>query len=122
MREFTLVIGASENPNRYSYKAIEMLKEYGFKILALSKRKGDVLGVGINTFIDENIYPKIDTVTLYIGEKHQATYFELIKNINPNRVIFNPGTENIEFMQFLEENNIDYLEACTLVMLRTNQY
>lgn len=122
MRDTTLVIGASENPQRYSYKAIEMLKEYGIKTLGLSKRKGLVFDVEILTNISEYSYSNIDTITLYVGVKHQEEYFELIKKVNPNRVIFNPGTENKELMLFLDKHNIHYIEACTLVMLRTNQY
>ena len=122
MRDTTLVIGASENPQRYSFKAIEMLKEYGVNTLALSKRKGSVFGVEISTEIAEKEYEVIDTITLYVGPKNQTDYFALIKKINPNRVIFNPGTENEDLMLFLDEYNINYMEACTLVMLRTNQY
>jgi uncharacterized protein len=116
----TLVIGASENPERYSYKAIQMLKEYGHEVVALSKKAGKIDETLFLTTKDE--IPSIDTVSLYVGPKNQSEYYDYVIKLAPNRVIFNPGTENPEFEQMLHENNISPIEACTLVMLRTGQY
>lgn len=122
MKNYTLVIGASENEERYSNKAIKMLKEYEVPTLAISKRKGSVLNVSFITDIDSFENKEVDTITLYIGPKNQGEYFELIKKITPRRVIFNPGTENPELVEVLNSCKINYTEACTLVLLRTNQY
>ncbi|SHE99668.1 hypothetical protein SAMN05444274_103200 [Mariniphaga anaerophila] len=116
----TLVIGASTNPERYSNKAIQMLREYNHDVVALAKRTGNVDDVTIQTdFPDE---ARIHTVTLYIGATRQPEYYEHILKLNPQRVIFNPGTENSEFKKMLESKSIETVEGCTLVMLRTNQF
>lgn len=116
----TLVIGASPKPERYSNRAIKMLGEYGHDVVALAKRNGNVNGVDIRTSFPEN--EKIHTVTIYLGEKRQPEYYDDIIRLNPKRVIFNPGTENTEFKNMLEAKGVETVEACTLVLLRTNQF
>lgn len=116
----TLVIGASTNPERYSFKAITSLVKHGHEVKAYGLRAGEVEGVKIDTELVE--YDDIDTVTLYVGAHNQAELYEYIINLEPSRVIFNPGTENQEFEHMLEHNGIDYEEACTLVLLGTGQY
>ncbi len=116
----TLVLGASVNPERYAYKATVMLKEYGHPVIPHGLRKGDILGTEIETELP--ILKDIDTVTLYLGPQNQTNYMEYIVNLQPKRVIFNPGTENQVFENRLKTAGIEALEACTLVLLRTGQY
>jgi uncharacterized protein len=116
----TLVLGASAKPDRYSYKAINMLIEKGHSVLAIGQNTGDVAGVSIRT--KKIPLSGINTVTLYLNPAHQRDYYNYIIETKPKRVIFNPGTENPEFYQLLQLNNIKVEIACTLVMLATNQY
>lgn len=116
----TLVIGASEKAARYSNKAIRQLRANKHSVVAIGLRAGRVLDVSFNK--EKKDYKNIDTVTLYIGPKHQPEYYDYIVRLNPKRVLFNPGTENEEFYNILEENNIKKDVACTLVLLSTNQY
>jgi len=116
----TLIIGASSNPARYSYMAAQRLTAKGHPVLLLGRKKGFAL--------DKEIYQEkidwkgIDTVTLYINPTHQLEYYDYIISLNPKRVIFNPGTENSEFVNMLTSINIVPIEACTLVMLATGEY
>lgn len=116
----TLVLGASTKPERYAYKAIAMLVEKGHSVLAIGQNTGEVAGVKIYT----KAIPlsKVHTVTLYLNPLRQRDYYNYIVEAKPKRVIFNPGTENPEFYQLLQLNNIKVEEACTLVLLTTNQY
>ncbi len=116
----TLVIGASENPERYSYKAIKMLNEHHHPILALGTRTGEVDGIKIQKEIDKN--EEVHTITMYVGPKNQPAYFELITQLKPQRLLLNPGTENPEMEKLAKENNIEVIHGCTLVMLSTGQY
>ncbi|PQJ77871.1 CoA-binding protein [Polaribacter porphyrae] len=116
----TLVIGASTNPNRYSNIAIKRLRGREIKTVALGLRKGKVLDVAIDN--EKLPYKKVDTITLYLNPKRQEEYYNYIISLQPKRVIFNPGTENYEFVKLLKENNIESEIACTLVLLSTNQY
>lgn len=122
LKKNTLVIGASENIERYSNKAIRLLNQYEHPVLALGLRKGNVDGIGIETEINAFKEAAIDTITLYINPKLQQAFYKNILELKPKRVIFNPGTENIEFESMLNENGIECEEACTLVLLRTGQY
>lgn len=115
-----LVIGASNNPDRYSFKAIEMLLEYKHQPIPFSQKKAEVCGLKIEN--EWKNWEEIHTVTLYINPKLQEAYYDLIIGLKPKRVIFNPGTENKDFQRRIISNNIEALEACTLVMLRTNQF
>ena len=116
----TLVIGASTNPERYAYKAAQRLLENGHEIEMLGLRPGEIFGKSIDT--EKKQYPDIDTVTLYVGPKNQPEYYDYILSLHPKRVVFNPGTENPEFEALLEANGIQAQEACTLVLLSTQQY
>ncbi len=111
----TLVIGASPKPERYSYKAVKMLTLYGHEVVALAKRDGVIEGTPIQTNLD-NI-KDIHTVTLYLRDYRQKEYYDFILHLKPKRIIFNPGTENNELKQLAQENGIEVIEACTLVML-----
>jgi len=116
----TLVLGASTKPDRYAFKAITKLVDNGHSVIALGQNTGEVAGIKIYT---KNIPLKnIDTVTLYLNPARQRDYYNYIVEARPKRVIFNPGTENPEFYQLLDLNNIKAEVACTLVLLATNQY
>jgi uncharacterized protein len=117
----TLVIGASTNPERYSYKAINALLQKRHHVIALGNKNGIVNG--INFIIDINeIDEPIDTITLYINAQLQEKFYSSILKINPRRVIFNPGTENEELQDLLFENKTIAQEACTLVLLSIGNY
>lgn len=116
----TLVLGATTKPDRYAFRAINMLVEKGHTVLAIGQNTGEVAGVKIQT---KAIPVKnIDTVTLYLNPARQRDYYNYIIEAQPKRVVFNPGTENPELYQLLELNNIKAEVACTLVLLATNQY
>jgi uncharacterized protein len=120
MNKKTVILGATPNPDRYAYKAAKMLVGHGHEIVPVGLKTGEVFGKKI-----ENGQPMIegvDTVTLYVGPQNQGPLYNYILKLKPKRVIFNPGTENDELMDLLEEKGIEPVEACTLVMLSTNQY
>lgn len=120
MQKKTLVLGASLKEARYSFKAINKLKENNIPVVALGLRKGKVAAIVVDTEMVP--YKNIDTVTLYLNPKRQEAYYSYIINLQPKRVIFNPGTENTYFVKLLQENNIESEVACTLVLLAINQY
>ena len=116
----TLVIGATPKSERYAYIATEMLQDYGHEVVPYGVKKGKI---GELTILNE--WPEtetFDTITLYINPSIQEAFYDRIIALKPNRIIFNPGTENSELEKKANENNITSLDACTLVLLRTNQY
>lgn len=116
----TLIIGASNNPERYAYKAAERLLAHGHEIELLGLRPDTIFGKTIDT--ERKAYEGLDTVTLYVGPQRQTEYYDYVISLKPKRVIFNPGTENAEFETLLLKNGIEAEEACTLVLLGTGQY
>ncbi|MFC7773653.1 CoA-binding protein [Flavobacterium sp. GCM10027622] len=116
----TLVIGASSNPQRYSFLAINKLLDHGHEVVAIGLKNEKVGPVEIQTgFPDWN---GIHTITMYVNPMRQKEYYDYIVGLQPQRVIFNPGTENPELYALLEQNNIPYEAACTLVLLSINQF
>lgn len=115
-----LVFGASTNPERYAYIATNLLIEKGHEVFLVGIKKGEVQGIEI--LQNQPIIPDIDTVTLYVGPSHQQDLLAYLIQLNPQRVIFNPGTENPALMTELGELGIQVEEACTLVMLHTGQF
>jgi len=116
----TLVMGASTEPTRYAYRAVKMLQRFGHPVVAMGKKEDNLDGIKIEKGAAP--FDGVDTVTLYLNPMNQKPYYNYIVGLNPNRVIFNPGTENPELYSLLRQNNIDIEVACTLVMLSTNQY
>lgn len=116
----TLVIGASENPERYSNKAIVSLLNYHHEVEAIGLKTGEVNGVKFKTGFPD--LEKIDTVTLYIGPKHQPAYYEYLMKMKPRRIIFNPGTENTELIELAQSHGIQTEIACTLVLLAAQAF
>ena len=119
MSQKVLVVGASENPSRYSNKAILKLNENGYKVFAFGKRPGKVMGIEI-----VNEFPSIemDTLTLYLSSKNQKQFYSNIINSNPKRIIFNPGSENEELSIIARQKGIKVMNACTLVMLSIGNF
>jgi len=116
----TLVLGASDNPSRYSYLAVQRLRALGYPVVAVGRRPGKVGDVNIQTEAAKE--SDIDTVTLYLNPAHQKEYYPYILSLHPKRIIFNPGAENEELAELASTAGISTKEACTLVMLSTNQY
>jgi hypothetical protein len=116
----TLVLGASTNPGRYSYLAVNNLRSKGHDVVAIGKRTGKVDDVEI--VVGEPVINNLDTVTLYLNANNQKAYYDYILSQHPKRIIFNPGAENEELATIALENGIIPQEACTLVLLNTGQY
>lgn len=118
----TVIIGATTNPGRYAYLAASMLKEYNHEIVPVGIKDGSVFGYEILDIFQKPAIPDVHTVTLYIGPRRQPEHIDYILSLKPKRIIFNPGTENDDFIRRAEEQGVQTLEACTLVMLRSLQY
>ena len=116
----TLVLGASDNPSRYSFLAVHRLRAHGHPVVAIGKKNGVVNDVTIKK--EKKDFDDVDTVTLYLNPAHQKQYYDYIVSLKPQRIIFNPGAENDELADLAVKNGIKTMEACTLVLLSTNQY
>jgi predicted CoA-binding protein len=116
----TLVLGASDNPSRYSYLAVNRLRSHGHPVVAIGKKNAMVADVPIEK--EKKDWNDVDTVTLYLNPTHQQQYYDYILSLKPKRIIFNPGAENDELADLAIKNGITPIEACTLVLLSTNQY
>ena len=116
----TLVLGASDNPSRYSYLAVHRLRNHKHPVVAIGKKPGMVADVPIEK--EKKEWRDVDTVTLYLNPAHQRQYYDYIVSLKPKRIIFNPGAENDELSNLAIKNGIIPMEACTLVLLSTNQY
>ena len=122
MSKKTVIIGATDNPSRYAYLAAENLQARHYEFVPVGIKKGNVLGQPILDLSTRPAIPDVDTVTLYVGPRNQAEWYDYILSLAPKRIIFNPGTENPDFQQMAAAAGLEVTEACTLVMLRTGQY
>jgi uncharacterized protein len=120
MKKKTLVLGASPNPDRYAYKAIVSLLNHQHPVVAVGIKKGAVRGVEIEPA--GAVHKDVNTITLYLGPHNQESYYQYIIETHPERIIFNPGTENGELIRLAVENGIQPVQACTLVLLASGQY
>ena len=120
MSKKTIVLGASPNPTRYAYKATSRLNAEGHETIPMGIRDGEIDGIEIVTEIGD--VENVDTITLYLNPKHQKQYYDYLIGLKPKRIIFNPGTENPELSKLAQENGIETVVACTLVMLSIGDY
>ncbi len=119
MNKPTLVLGATNNQERYAWKAAMMLRDYGHEVFPVGIKTGEVAGKSIQRQFPSEA---IDTITLYLNATHQLQWMEAILSSGAKRIIFNPGTEHPELMDAARAAGMETLEACTLVLLRTGQY
>ena len=122
MRKKTVIVGASPAKNRYAYSAMVWLNEQGHETVLLGLRDDEVDGREILDIHEKPGVDQVHTITLYINPQRQVGWYDYLLSLRPKRLIFNPGTENQEFMEMAKEKGVEVLEACTLVMLRTGQY
>lgn len=116
----TVVLGASNNPTRYAYRAVEALLSRGIEPVPIGIKKGDVEGIDILNGQPDVV--DVHTVTLYLNPERQKPYYDYIMKLKPKRIIFNPGTVNPELMNMAREAGIEVEVGCTLVMLSIGDY
>ncbi len=116
----TVILGASSNPDRYSFLATEKLARYGHNVYPIGIRSGNINGISIIT--DRPELKNVDTITVYLSALNQKDWYNYILILNPKRIIFNPGAENPELEQLAAEKGISVVNACTLVMLSIGNY
>jgi predicted CoA-binding protein len=116
----TVIIGATDNPERYAYLALKSLLRHGREVEGVGLIEAEVDGVRIRKGFPE--IPDVDTVTLYVGPRNQPYWYDYILSLKPRRIIFNPGTENPALEKMCRDKGIEVLEACTLVMLSVGNY
>lgn len=121
MSKNVVVLGASPKPERYSYKAVNMLKENGYNVIPVHPAVKEINGVAVRPDLSD-ITEEIHTVTLYVNGSMVEKLADKIAAVKPQRVIFNPGTESETARNVFEQKGIEVLQACTLVLLRTNQF
>lgn len=117
----TMVLGASNNPSRYSYKCVHRLQDFGHEVVPIGIKRGEVGGIPIIN--EKKPIENVDTVSMYLSAANQKEYYTyLLEVISPKRIIFNPGAENEDLASIAQQKGIEVEEACTLVMLSTGQF
>ena len=102
MEKITLVLGASPNPERYSYRAVRSLLSRKIPVIAIGKRDFVRDDLKIMKKLPEDI-GSVHTVALYLNAKNQKEYYDDILSLRPARIIFNPGTANTEFEDIIKK-------------------
>jgi predicted CoA-binding protein len=118
----TLILGASPNPSRYAHTAAKMLKESNIPFVPVGIKSGETFGEKILDLKEKPAVNDVHTITMYIGPQNQKEWYDYILSLKPQRMIFNPGSENKELMDMADKIGIEILPACTLVMLSTGQF
>lgn len=119
-KKYTLVLVASPKVDRYSNRAVKMLLANNVPVAAIARREGSIESVQF--LLGQPMIENLHTVTLYLNPTNQKGYYSYVISLKPKRVLFNPGTENLELQVLLDQNGIEWEEACTLVLLSTNQF
>lgn len=121
MKQRVVIVGASNNPERYSHKALISLRSHGHEVVPVHPKLAEIEGITVVQDLSLISGP-VDTVTMYVGSAISSGLQEKLTLLQPRRVIFNPGAENAELADALEKSGISCEEACTLVLLNTGQF
>jgi predicted CoA-binding protein len=121
MKEKVAILGASHNPERYAHKAFKLLQQYGHEPVPVNPAQSEIEGKKVYPTLGAIDFP-VDTLTMYVGPAISSKLEQDILALQPKRVIFNPGSENPDLEKKLQQKGVQVVEACTLVMLRTNQF
>ncbi|MBL7111434.1 MAG: CoA-binding protein [Bacteroidales bacterium] len=116
----TVVLGASSNHTKFSYKCIKSLIRHGFDAVPVGKKEGQIEGIDILTGQPE--IEDVHTISLYLNASKQEEYYDYILSLNPKRVIFNPGAHNQDFIDRVKEQGIEVKSDCALLMLNSGSY
>lgn len=116
----TLVLGASTNPTRFSYKAVKSLLRHNTEVVAVGRRAGEIEGIEIHN--TPRPFNDIHTILIYLNTENQKAYYKYMLGLNPKRIIFNPGAENPEFAAMAEKSKIEVVNDCSVVMINTDKY
>jgi uncharacterized protein len=118
----TIVLGASNNPERFSWLAVRLMQRKGIDFVPVGIKRGEVGGKEILDIRDMPEIEDVDTITIYMNPGRQKEYYSYILSLNPQRIIFNPGTENSDLKDLAKQAGINIVEACTIVMLESGIY
>ncbi|MCK4675203.1 MAG: CoA-binding protein [Gammaproteobacteria bacterium] len=121
MSEMVAIIGASEKKNRFAYKAMLALREHGHDVKLVNPFKETIEGHKCFKAVSD-IKEKINTVTLYVNARRFRDHIDEVVQAKPERVIMNPGTEDVEMQAILEDAGIEVFRACTLVLLSSGRF
>ncbi|MDA7921018.1 CoA-binding protein [Verrucomicrobiales bacterium] len=119
--ESVVILGASNKPERYAYKAFVTLLKYGHEPIPVHPDVSEIEGVPVFPNL-ASVEGKVDTMTLYVNPTISEPLVDEIIALQPRRVIFNPGTESALLKEKLEAADIAAEESCTLVLLETGQF
>ena len=115
------ILGASNNPEKYSYKALKLLREKGHEVFPVHPALKEIEGLKVYASLADLPKP-VHTLTLYVSPEISSKMTSQILASSPRRILFNPGAENTELETRARAQGIQALEACTLVLLHTDQF
>lgn len=116
------VLGASPKPDRYANKAVRSLLQHGHDVIPLNPAYAEIEGLACRDGLADLAPEEADTITVYMNPDRTRDLASDFIRARPRRVIFNPGAENADLARVLEKTGIEAIEACTLVLLNTNQF
>ncbi len=121
MGQTVAILGASNNPERFSFKAFKLLQEYGHRVIPVSPKLAMLENIDVVADLNQ-ITESVDTLTMYVGADRSTALQNQILKLKPKRVIFNPGSENPNLKKILNAAEIQVLEACTLILLQNGKF
>ena len=119
--ETVAVLGASPKPDRYAYRAMQLLRQFGHRTVLVNPAFPEILGQTCYARLGD-VPERVDTVTMYLGKQRSDPLIAEIIAAKPKRIIMNPGAENDELARKAEAAGIEPIYDCTLVMLQTGSF
>lgn len=121
MTERVAILGASDNPTRYAFRAFDALTRHGHEVVPVNPQLTEVAGKPCVAQLAD-IVGDIDTITVYLRPELGEPLADAMVAARPRRVIFNPGAESPELKRKLEAAGIRVQWECTLVLLASGRY
>jgi predicted CoA-binding protein len=111
-----VILGASQKPHRFSYKALMALEGIEAEVVLVHPVLESIEGRAVVRSLGD-VGADVDTVTVYVNAAVSSGLVSEFLALSPRRVVFNPGAENPELEEVLKDVGIEVVNYCTLIMV-----
>lgn len=114
------VIGASNNREKYSNRALHAWREAGWTVIPINPNEDEIEGLTAYPKIAD-VPDEVDVVTMYVPPPLGLKMADGIIAKGVREVYLNPGAGSPELREKLESAGIEVHEACSIIASRSRR-
>ncbi len=111
------ILGASQNRRKFGNISVRAHLDQGYEVYPINPHAGEIEGLKAYPSLADLPVSTIDRVSVYLPPDIGVTLLEEIRDVNPQEVWFNPGSESEEIQKRAEDLGLRTIIACSIVNL-----